>query len=669
MDAIDTQTRLQETALYREAELLYRSVRQPGRGKISDAAEIHASPDGRHAVFCGTVMDTLEGDPPTRICEVDLDSGAVRILTAGPNNDRLPKYSPDGRYIAFLSDRGGSGNYQLYLIERATDTLHAAHSVEGWIEYLHWSPDSSRILLGVAGHGADVSGGQGAIASKAPAGSRSASMPKVETGTEEFRWRYSWMYVLAEKRAHRLGELDRNIWEAVWCGDNTIAAIVSSGPGEGLWYHASLQIIDVHTGDCRVLHEPEAQLGWPAACPSGKHLAIVSAICSDRWLVAGDVLLFDVRSGKSTRIDTDGVDVTCTEWRSERELLLAGQRGFETVIGWYDLEAKHFRVIWQSTEITAAGRLPHVSGSDAPGDCVMIGEGFRRAPEVVSIRNGEYRRIASLDLGYAEQANAIAEIERSSWRAPDGLEIQGWLLRPAGAGPQPLVLNIHGGPVSHWRPMWLGRPRTLPLLLLVQRGYAVLLPNPRGSSGRGRDFARRVVGDMGGADTYDFLSGIEHLVQAGRIDPMRLGVMGISYGGYMASWLITQDPRFAAAIPVAPVTNHVTEYLLSNIPHFVKLFLSDRYDSPAGKYFERSPIMHAHRARTPTLNICGGLDRCTPPTEAGQFHAALLEHGVRSVLVTYPEEGHGVRKFPAAIDYAARVAAWFESHMPAVGSR
>jgi dipeptidyl aminopeptidase/acylaminoacyl peptidase len=170
---------------------------------------------------------------------------------------------------------------------------------------------------------------------------------------------------------------------------------------------------------------------------------------------------------------------------------------------------------------------------------------------------------------------------------------------------------------------------------------------------------------MGGADTHDYLSGLDYLVGQGSVDPKRLGVTGGSYGGFMTSWLITQDSRFAAAVPVAPVSNHVTEHLISNIPHFVAMFLKDSYTNPNGKYFQRSPIMHAHKVKTPTLNITGGLDRCTPPEEAVQFHNALLESGVKSVLVTYPEEGHGVRSFPAAIDYTARVVGWFEEQMPA----
>jgi dipeptidyl aminopeptidase/acylaminoacyl peptidase len=174
---------------------------------------------------------------------------------------------------------------------------------------------------------------------------------------------------------------------------------------------------------------------------------------------------------------------------------------------------------------------------------------------------------------------------------------------------------------------------------------------------------------MGGADTYDYLSGIDLLVKQGVADPDRLGVMGGSYGGFMTAWLIGQDTRFAAAVPISPVTNQVTEHLISNIPHFVSLFLADKYNNPAGKYFSRSPIMHAHKVKTPTLSICGALDRCTPPEEAIQFHNALLENDVKSVLVTYPEEGHGIRSYPAAIDCAARIVGWFEEWMSPDNSR
>jgi dipeptidyl aminopeptidase/acylaminoacyl peptidase len=343
--------------------------------------------------------------------------------------------------------------------------------------------------------------------------------------------------------------------------------------------------------------------------------------------------------------------------------LLGGHRGFETMTCLFDVTSGAFREVWRTQELDTSGAYVRLSGLDELGDCVLIGESFTRAPEIAAIRQGRYRPLKSFDLGYAEHAKAIGAVERLSWNAADGMEIQGYLLLPKIKGPHPLVMNTHGGPVSRWRPMWLGRQLGVPILMLIQRGFAVFFPNPRGSSGRGQQFARSVLGDMGGADAFDCLAGLDHLIEQGIADPKRLGVTGGSYGGFMTSWLITQDTRFAAAVALAPVTNQVSQHLVSNIPHFVKLFLADAYTNATGKYFERSPIMHAHKVKTPTLSICGALDRCTPPEEAVQFHNALLEHDVKSVLVTYPEEGHAIRKFPAAIDYAARLVAWFQEHM------
>jgi dipeptidyl aminopeptidase/acylaminoacyl peptidase len=651
---------IRDTSLYREAEALYTAVRRPGTGLISDAAEV--STDGTRVAFAGTAVDKLEGTPPTRICLTDLATGDVRVVTFGPSIDRLPKFSPDGRLIAFLSDRNRAGDFQLYLLDLASGAARATPTVPGWVEYLHWSPDGKRLLLAVAGHGADIAGGQGAVTSKQPPEALPSWMPAIETGDEHYRWRSAWIYELATDQVRQASRGDINIWEAAWCGNDAIAAVTSLGPGEGLWYSAQLSLIEIQSGQMRQLYEPKDQLGWPAASPSGRHLAVVEAICSDRWIVAGDLQLIEIASGKAQRVDTAGVDITYTEWRSDRHLLIAGHRGFATVVGAYDLATKTFTESWSSYELSTGGFYVTVAGLGEPGDCILVGEGFLRAPEIAVIRRGHYRPVRSFDTGYADQVRVLEAPERVTWKAPDGLDIQGWLMRPNAKAPYPLVLNIHGGPVWQSHPMWLGR-RVIATLMLLKRGCAVFLTNPRGSTGHGQEFVGRVVGDLGGAETYDHLSGIDYLVQKGIADPKRLGVTGGSHGGFMTSWLISQDSRFAAAVSVSPVINQVSEHLIGNIPHFVSLFLKDQYNKSAGKYFERSPIMHAHKVRTPTLNICGALDRCTPPEEAMQFHRALLENRVRSVLVTYPEEGHGVRKWPAATDQSARVVSWFEEHL------
>ena len=655
---------LRQTNLYQEVQSLCHTFRQPGAGTITDAAELQTSPDGSRAVFTATIIDKLDGTLPTSIAQIDLSSGNTQILTNGSNRDRLPKYAPDGKQIAFLSDRHKAGDFQLYRLNPNTNEVIATPTVTGWVEYFHWSPNGQQILLGVAGHGADVSGGQGAVTSKQSANDIPEWMPEVDTGDESFRWRRAWVYCVNTNTVRPIDNPDINIWEAVWCGNQAIAAVVSNGPSEGLWYSATLHIIDINTGQAREVYSPQHQLGMPVSSPSGKTTAVIEAVCSDRWIVAGELLIIDTASGDLSRIDTHGIDMTCTEWQSETRLLLAGHRGFETVIALYDTQTKTLTENWASQQLSTPGRYATVAGLDEQGDCALITESFTQAPAIGVIRQGRYQEVCSFDQGYKDYASAIHSVDALTWQAPDGLDIQGWLLRPAGDGPHPLVMHVHGGPVWLWHPEWLGRgSRGLVTLTLLKQGYAVLLPNPRGSSGRGQDFIQQVQGVPGGADCQDLLSGLDYLVAEGIADPKRLGVTGGSYGGFMSSWLITQDPRFAAAVPVAPHTNQVTEHLLSNIPHFVALFYGGKYNDPESHYFNRSPIMFAHKAKTPTLNICGALDRCTPPTEAMQFHNALLENDVKSVLVTYPEEGHGVAKFPTVFDYVTRVVDWFQGHM------
>jgi len=125
---------------------------------------------------------------------------------------------------------------------------------------------------------------------------------------------------------------------------------------------------------------------------------------------------------------------------------------------------------------------------------------------------------------------------------------------------------------------------------------------------------------------------------------------------------VTQDHRFAAAVPVSPVTNWYSEHLTCHIPHFCPLFLADNMLEPGSRYFSRSPVFFASNVTTPVLNIAGAMDRNTPPGQALEFHHALLEHGRKSVLLTYPKEGHGVRTYPALFDFTARVVGWFDEH-------
>jgi dipeptidyl aminopeptidase/acylaminoacyl peptidase len=659
---------IRKTKLWSEVDDFFTTVYAPSFGKISGASDLEVSPDGHTVAFTGATREKLEGNPNSRICLVDIEHSEIKTVTDGPNSSKLPKWSNDGKKLAFLSDRVEKGTNQLYIGE--LDKLNDAKplsSLDTIAEYLHWSPDGKRILVGMAGKGAEAGAlsGSGSVAkSKEAADEIPDWMPTVQAADDETQWRSIWVHDTKDGSIRQVSKAGTNVWEASWCGNDRAVAIVSENEfSEGAWQSAKLITIDVSTGDEKVIYESPRQMGLPTTSPSGQHVAFLQAVCSDRGLIAGDVLLLDANSSgsKPTVLDIGSTDASHIVWRDDDTLFYIGQRNLNTVAGDYNTQNKKFTEFWDTSETTGyfyPNAAPVLDGF------VTVCSSWTRHPEIAEVRGGKYKTVAKLDNGTSESVKAkLGSIEQVKWEAPDGLEIQGLLHLPKhGSKPYPLVMNVHGGPVWAFRDSWLGGRDYV--AVLNSQGYAVFHPNPRGSAGRGQAFAEKVYGDMGGADTHDYLSGLDMLVKNGIADPKRLGVTGGSYGGYITTWIITQTDRFAAAFAQAPVTDWVSQHTTSNIPHFDSTFLDGKPYAANGLYHSRSPIKFAGKHATPVMQTAGSVDRCTPPTQALQYHQALVEKGVRSVLVTYPGEGHGVRKFPAYIDLCTRMVGWFEMYMP-----
>jgi dipeptidyl aminopeptidase/acylaminoacyl peptidase len=661
------QTDLRHTELFKRIQKADADWLQLGAHQTPDLYDIALSPDGRTLAGSGVFAEALEGTLPQRICLVDIASGELMVVSSGPSTDQAPKWSPDGRRLAYLSDRDEPGIAQLCLLDIASKAETRVIVKGLWLEYAHWSPDGRSILLGAAERGVDLSGFQGGYTFQTSDPSLPDWTPQVDIGVDDSQWRSLWIYDVASAALRRLTANGLNPWEACWAGDKAIACIASDNPHENDWYKASVRLIDVASGKARNVYTPKDQIGWLSASPSGRQLALVASFSSDRQSTTGDLMIVSLQDGSARRADTNGADITFTAWQSETDILIAGIRSLETVLALCDARTARSRELWTGTETTLGGErfFPFVSPAAAPGDCAVTMEGFFTPQSLAMFRGGEMKTFRRLGPPGAEASlAALGRAEPYRWKAKDGLEIHGWLLRPTkGSGPRALIVDVHGGPVWSWRPTCAGRSSLY--VTLLQDGYAIFQPNVRGSTGRGQEFARLVAGDMGGGDAQDILSGLDQLVADGIADPKRLGVTGVSYGGIMAAWIITQDTRFAASVVVSPVTDYVSEQLTSHIRGFCENFLLDDYKNPGGEYFKRSAIMFADRVKTPTMNICGALDRNCPAVQAIEFHRALLQHGVKSTLVHYPKEGHWVQHHPAIADYGARVVTWFQEHMPA----
>ncbi|MDQ7054294.1 MAG: S9 family peptidase [candidate division KSB1 bacterium] len=238
------------------------------------------------------------------------------------------------------------------------------------------------------------------------------------------------------------------------------------------------------------------------------------------------------------------------------------------------------------------------------------------------------------------------------------MEIEGLLLKPVGYEPGkklPLIVSVHGGPsgMDTWTFQGLEQ-------MLAGRGYAVLMPNYRGSSYYGDAFIKANHGDLGGGDFKDIMVGVDYLIAQGLADPDRLGIMGWSYGGYMTAWAVTQTDRFKAGVDGAGITDWFSMYGQNDIPGYIWDLMEAASWKNYNKLEKASPMTYVHRVVTPTLLLHGENDNRVPIAQAQQFYAALKRRGVPVEMVVFPRSGHGIREPKLQLERYRRTVAWFE---------
>jgi len=601
--------------------------------------EVALSPDGSRIVFAVSASFREQGKPiETRLWVGDV-GGELRPGEAGA----LPRFSPDGSRLAFASDRGYEGRLSLRVDDRELG------EIPGSVEDIHWSPDGARLLVLAADLGADRAGAQSAT--KIQEAGAEQQDPKVLRPA--LFWRRLWLVDAATGDTRDVTPEGVNVFEVGWTGGKAVA-VCTDEPSESAWYDAWVGLIDLDAPAVERVHTPKWQLQAPRISPGGQ-VAFVEGFSSDRGTLAGTVNVL----GRGPIAPE--LHATWIEFADEDTLWVAGYRGAGTFAGRLSLDGSYEELA--GGELTlgprySPGLAVSADGSRAAATCESADE----AAEVVLWEDGKRRTLTNLN---AEVAPRLANIDWRAyrWSSYDGLEIEGLLALPRGDvnGPRPLVVLVHGGPTGAWS--WMFAPAPGLVQLLASEGYATLLPNVRGSVGWGPEFAEANLGDMGGGDFQDILTGIDALVRDGIVDDRRVAITGGSYGGFMACWAVTQTDRFAAAIPEAVVTDWVSFHSTTNIGQFDRLYLqADPYDAQ-GDYTRRSPVYHAGKSRTPTLILHGEDDLCTPLSQAVEFYKALVEAGCETELVVYPREGHGWTEREHQIDSWNRTRDWLARHL------
>lgn len=629
---------------------------------LSDA-QIH--PDGHLTAYVsGGVTHDQSKLPKRQIWVVDAEGRHPRQLTHGPRADMFPRWSPDGTLLAFLSDRLEDGHLDLYLLDLQGGEAKRAAEVKGDFDVtrhkdpLQWSPDGKFLAF--------------LLIDPPPPDEKRRQVEKDDPIVFEQNPRFSrlWTLEVATGQLRPVTPMGAQVWEFQWSPNGRdFALIVSAQPYEWSWYEADLARVPAAGGRPRRLFRPAPrQLALPRWSPDGKHIAFLSSVWSDRGLIQGDVWLVAATGGAARDLSAGYAgSIGWMEWRKDGvSLLTAGYEQGEAAFGLLDVERRRVQTLWHAPAELVERGWPRFSLS-ATGNrlaCLQSTPHSVRNVWRADLRGKRllWKRVTDVLPRLSDWALGDQEIIR--WKSRDGWTIHGVLIKPVGyeeGKRYPTIVSPHGGPTGLVPDGFLGYVHWGQLL--AAKGYAVFLPNFRGSAGFGLAFAEANLGDMGGKDFEDIDSGVDALIERGIADPSRLGFGGWSYGGFMTCWTLTQTTRYRAAVMGAGITNWLSFHGNSHLCTWDAIhYATTPYDG-SGLYARFSAMNLVARVKTPTLILHGERDRDVPSEQSYQFHRALRDHGVETQLVIYPREGHGIEETRHWLDLRKRILAWYDDHL------
>lgn len=631
---------------------------------VESPSEVQFSPDGAWIAFVFGKNNKPDKDKPMpktlRLLEVSSGKHTPIGGGDGSTNDQ-PRWSPDGKRIAFVSNRAKPEEAQLLVVDAGGGEAKALTDLRGTVDAPAWLPDGKRISFLYSGT---------LDKEKKP----DADPVVIDA---EPPYQRVWVIDVETRELNAVTPENENVHEYAWSPDGTRLVILSGehpNPMEG-WYSAQLYTVDAQSGQKQPLCTMPNQIGRMSWSPDGTQVAFVSGIMSDEGNVSGDLYVVPAAGGDAKCLTPDlDYSITWIEWRDEG--ILCGGRQLEAaVLAWHDPQTGAQRLISRGMYNTNGFGAQRVS-TNSSKRFAAIRSSFTEPANVYvgSLERDEWQQMSDLPIplpsvttfGRSEAINRELmpplHVENMEWVSPDGNPVHGFLVFPPNyeSGKcYPLFAHVHGGPSWSYVPSYYSAWERL----MIAKGCVVYMPNPRGSWGRGHAYQSANVGDLGGGDWRDINSGVDCLIERGIADPERMAIGGWSYGGYLVTWAITQTDRFRCAIAGASITSYESNYgVVMNREWQTTMFGSNVYDDYE-LHRSRSPIAFASRVKTPTLLVHGMEDVVAPPQQAIEFYTALKHFNVPSQCVLYPREPHGFRERAHQIDLYQRISEWVDKYL------
>jgi len=641
---------------------------------IKNVGHAQISPDGKWVAYTVRTLDLAEDKSRTQIWMVPAAGGEAIPLTGPTANSSSPRWSPDGKYLAFLSARGEEAKTQIWMLymgggeaQQVTDTIQDVDAFE-------WSPSSDRIALVLQ----DPSPEEVDAARRAKEGKKPEKHAQRAwvIDRQQFKWdtvgyldrRRTHLYVLetASRKLTQVTSGDYDDSEPAWSPDGRFLAFTSNRtPDADANYNTDIWVVAADNPDkgkslVQVTTNPGADHS-PAWSPDGKWIACVSQTDAQALDYATQHLLVAPALGGEARVLTQKLDRNILHPKFSADgrsvLALIEEDGIQPLA----------RIAVANGEITrlTPGRITVDDFSmNRSGDVALtLGESDQPF-EVFALSGGELRRLSHVNDAMLAQVR-LGKVEYAKARSKDGVEVAGYITFPPAYNPElryPTILRPHGGPVEQ-----TGAEFDFTSQLFAANGYVVLQPNYRGSSGYGQAFSQAIFGDWGNKEFADLMTFVDSAVARGIADPDRLGVGSWSYGGILTNYCITKTDRFKAAISGASEVLYITNYGHDHYQRDWNIEIGLPWKNRA--LWERlSPFNSVEKIVTPTLIMGGDIDWNVPIINSEQLYQALKVLGRTTELVVYPGEYHGFTKPTHLKDRYERYLAWYAKYLKGEGS-
>jgi dipeptidyl aminopeptidase/acylaminoacyl peptidase len=596
------------------------------------------SPDGKWAVYERTQNDIEKEQIFTSLWRVNLETGETRRLTYGNKTDRWPEWSPDGKWIAFVSDR--DGKQQIYLMPIDGGESRKLTTLKQGVNHRPiWSPDGRTIAF-TAGPEADP---------------LDPSMPYRVT---RFVYRFDgignldaavqniFIQVVSGGEAKQLTNDAHLNHSMSWSPDGReILYLAGNDPDRPELFSAKLRVVNLEGEVDEIIGLDSGYFIW--------NIRVLSWNSNGNWTPDGRKIIFTASTGSKPM--GSKVDL----WVVNREGGTPENRTKDFPYGVHYSAGKMLNAETTLVNVMSEGKIgiysvsltgeprwkPLVNGEraaslqDSDGERLLFVSNTLENPSELHIANldgSNERAVTQVNRQHVE-AIAFPKVEHLLYKGEDGIQIEGWLLLPTlGKPPFPTILYIHGGPHGAY-----GYQYTTDFQMLAGAGYAVLFTNPRGSRGYGDAFSTALSGNWGVMDYKDLMAGVDYVIEKGFSDSDRLGVCGLSYGGFMTCFTVGQTNRFKAAVAENPITDLVSRYGTADMGPWGSLSeLGGKPHEIPEIYRQSSPITYAHQCKTPTLLIQGEADYRCPIGQSEQFYSHLKANGCITEMVRLPDMPH-----------------------------